>query len=324
MTGKDMLRGLSYIGDDLIENTAATKANSLHRKTIRALQIAALISIMLLMMGCAVAYILHLQDLKIAERTVSVPIYDENYQVQGYQETQQDIFSLTGLKGTANYNATAEWFAFKDAFDPNNDIQNAYYENPERPTFPEKYDAYWPYSQEMVDKIDALAKKYDLKLLGSLTQYQEEADFLTGIGIPRLLRDDKTTELRFQNGHKYGDGNWGCVFELEPTDETENWPPYLFGSIKYYDKSYLDTEYWSLYQIDMQNVWNQDTPSGENVLVVFDHTEFGAYVFCDRPEGTILLMLSSLQKPVGDVESQQLTREQLEKLINAFDFESYK
>lgn len=324
MTGKDMIRGLSYIGDDLIDNTALTNTKSLHHKTIRTLQIAALISIMLLMMGCAMVYILHLQDLKITERTVSVPIYDDNYQLQGYQETQQDIFSLSGLKGTANYNAVAEWFAFKDAFDPNNAIQNAYYANPKSPTFPEKYEAYHPYTQEMVDKIEELAQKYGLNLLGSLARYQEEADFLAGVGLPRLLRDEKTTALHFQNGHKYGDANWGCVFELTPTDETENWPPFLFGTLKYYDKSYLDTEYWSLYQIDTQNVWNQDTPSGETVMVVFEHAGYGAYVFCNRPDGTILMTLSSLQKPVGGVESQQLTRTQLEKLINAFDFASYK
>lgn len=324
MNGKDMIRGLSYIGDDLITDTAIAKPKNIHRKTMRPLLIAAIVSVTLLMMGCAVVYVLHLQDLKIAERTVPMPIYDDNYQLQGYQDMQQDIFSLSGLKGSNNYKAVAEWFAFKEAFDPNNDIQNEYYANPKRPTFPEKYDAYWPYTQEMVDKIEELAHKYELKLLGPLTRYQEEADFLKGVGIPHILRDENTAKLLFQNGHKYGDANWGCVFEFEPTDKTENWPPYIFGTIKYYDKSYLDTEYWSLYQIDTQNVWNQDTPSGEKLLVVFVHSEFGAYVFCDRPDGTILLTLSSLQKPVGDVESQELTRTQLEKLINAFDFSILK
>lgn len=324
MNGKDMIRGLSYIGDDLITDTAIAKPKNIHRKTMRPLLIAAIVSVTLLMMGCAVVYVLHLQDLKIAERTVPMPIYDDNYQLQGYQDMQQDIFSLSGLKGSNNYKAVAEWFAFKEAFDPNNDIQNAYYANPKRPTFPEKYDAYWPYTQEMVDKIDELAKKYNLSLLGKMTQYQEEADFLAGLGISGILRDENTTTLQFQNGHKYEGGNWGCVFELTPTDKSENWPPFIYGTMKYFDKSYLDTQYWSVYQIDTQNVWNQDTPSGEKLLVVFVHSEFGAYVFCDRPDGTILLTLSSLQKPVGDVESQELTRTQLEKLIDAFDFSILK
>ena len=33
---------------------------------------------------------------------------------------------------------------------------------------PEEYDAYDVYSQEMVDKLDEIAKKYDLKLAGRM------------------------------------------------------------------------------------------------------------------------------------------------------------
>ena len=61
MNGKDIFRGLQYIGDDLIENAETgqfpaqnQESGKTHRPIRRPLLIAALIALLLLLVGCAV------------------------------------------------------------------------------------------------------------------------------------------------------------------------------------------------------------------------------------------------------------------------------
>ena len=76
MNGRDIFRGLQYIGDDLIENAetgqfpAQNQGSGKTRRPIRRpLLIAALIALLLLMVGCAVVYVLKLENVKIGTGT---------------------------------------------------------------------------------------------------------------------------------------------------------------------------------------------------------------------------------------------------------------
>ena len=74
MNGKDILLGLKYVGDDLIEKAeygqfparaGNTEKKGTSRRSIRRpLLIAAIIAVMLLLVGCAVVYVLSLSELK--------------------------------------------------------------------------------------------------------------------------------------------------------------------------------------------------------------------------------------------------------------------
>lgn len=326
MTNLELFTAMSDIStENLCEAEELQSKRFTHRNRPRAMKrsvlVAALIGVMLLLVGCGVAYVLRLQDLIVGERMVTQPVFDEDYQVQGYEDVKQNVMSVTGLKGTVNYRAAAEWYAFEQEFDPNYEIQNDYYSRPDSPTFPEKYDAYHPYAQEMVDKLEELSEKYGLKLLGALEQYRTMEEFLQGTGLDRVLNPASAFSLRFQNGHRYSGGNFGFVFELEPVDGTEDWPPLIWGTMQYYKKDYLDTRFWIISDSAKYEDWNFTTASGRDVLVVYEPAEYGATIFCDREDATIELTISSLQKPMGDVDSQELTRQQLEKCIDSFDFE---
>ena len=77
MNGKDILLGLKYVGDDLIEKAeygqfparagkTEKKGNS-RRSIRRPLLIAAIIAVMLLLVGCAVAFVLSIQNMKVGD-----------------------------------------------------------------------------------------------------------------------------------------------------------------------------------------------------------------------------------------------------------------
>lgn len=320
MNGKELITSLQFIGADLIAQ-AEFEIPARRKRAARPLLIAALAAAMLLLVGCSIVYVLRMQDFKVGERVNSMPIYDESYQVQGYNDVTQNILTLSGLKGSNKYKAAAEWYDFMQAFDPNNDLQNEYYNSPNPQKFPAAYDGYQVYSQKMVDKIDELSSKYHLNLQGPLTRYQYESDFLAGTGVNTLLSKTSAVTLEFHNGYRYETGNWGCIFDMVPIESSGNWPPFMYGIFKYFNKANLDTEFWVVSQVNDEDTWNCTTPSGRTLLVIVEHEQMGVSVFCDRDDATILLSFSSLQKPIGDVESQELTRSQIEQIIQSFDFD---
>ena len=71
MNGKDIFLGLKYVDEDLIEEAETarfpvqTNQKNTHRKIRRPLLIAAIIAVMLLLVGCAVVYVLRMQDVRI-------------------------------------------------------------------------------------------------------------------------------------------------------------------------------------------------------------------------------------------------------------------
>ena len=77
MNGKDIFLGLKYVGEDLIEKaeygefptTAGKTATGKKRLSVRkSILIAAVIALTLLLVGCAVAYVLSMQEIKIGEQ----------------------------------------------------------------------------------------------------------------------------------------------------------------------------------------------------------------------------------------------------------------
>lgn len=65
---------------------------------------------------------------------------------------------------------------------------------------------------------------------------------------------------------------------------------------------------------------NYTTASGEEVWIVEFPEDYYALVYCDRENATIELLISTMQKPIGDSVSQHLTDRQMEMIIDAFDF----
>lgn len=78
MKGNDLLKGLSYIDPKYIQE-AAEEGSTGKRNLKKTWLMAAVIATMLLLTGCAAAvYLLHMQDLKMADSTAEKYVFAED------------------------------------------------------------------------------------------------------------------------------------------------------------------------------------------------------------------------------------------------------
>ena len=111
-----LLESITGIRDKFILE-AHEESSAQHKRPSRRkfLLIAAIIALMLLLVGC-VAYVLSLRDLKIADFTPA--------QGQSATTGKNEIISLQGFAGTPGYQAHWEWLEFRETYDPDGNLLN--------------------------------------------------------------------------------------------------------------------------------------------------------------------------------------------------------
>lgn len=177
MNGKDIFLGLKYVGDDLIEKAEYGQFPSATEKEVkkqhsirRSMLFAAIIALTLLLVGCAVVYVLSMQEIKLGEQTVTYDIFNYDPATgeisEGQESVHQQVLTLAGLSNTPTAKAAREWYEFTETYDPDLEIKKSVWGN--IPDFGDKYYGYDLYTQEMKDKLDDILEKYDLKLRGKL------------------------------------------------------------------------------------------------------------------------------------------------------------
>lgn len=214
MNGKDLLLGLSYISRRYIEEAERdTVSDAMRasggkyeqstrqpRRLRRPLLIAALVALMLLLVGCAVIYALHMQDLQIGEHTIMQSQHGDGEHPTSVTEIQLDVLSLQGIKDSPNYQANQEWLQFTQSY------------TPEPCEYWESSKAYWAYSvqdQVMVDKLEEICTKYGLNVIGK--PWHEHMDcnkFLKLAGVNGLLKADSTATLTIPQGRFFSGGSF--------------------------------------------------------------------------------------------------------------------
>ena len=123
MNGKDIFLGLQYIGDDLIQEaevaalSPAVKAAPKRKKARYPLLIAALIALMLLLVGCAIVYVLGMSSVKIStgSETRDYSEVDGVY-VKDPHTVSTTTLSLAGREGSKAYQACADFYAFESEY----------------------------------------------------------------------------------------------------------------------------------------------------------------------------------------------------------------
>lgn len=193
MNAMDLIYGLNNVRDSYVAAAGEfrqRKPKRLPKK--RLLLIAAIIALTLLLVGCAVVYVLRLQDLKVGEYRYTAPtVYDENGEaVPVPTHPLQTILSAQG----ANRQAFAEWHAYCQAHGQDSTES-------EDAEIPEQYrEVYGCSSWEMAEKLDEIAAKYDLKLLSSQVDIPSYA--------PSVLFDALGIETLFEGTCEYGSGSF--------------------------------------------------------------------------------------------------------------------
>ena len=282
------------------------------RKKMKPVVVAAIIALMVMLMGCAIV-IMSLQDLKIGEHSIKMgEILDSEGNVVKETYIVKDVISLRGIKDSPNQKAAQEWFEFEEAYDPNFELLIDQFDAPDA------YDAYLVYNQEMVDKVDEITDKYGLELAGAeaaVQTYQNDI-FFDALGFENLHHEDVAVEVEYLSGYFYACGNFNMEFFLSLTGECQ-WPHEILMNMRYNGKKYLDTVFTSIANMETVEQWNYTTPDGTDILIIMGDNF--ARFFCDR-EDAFLSSGFSTEYESDSGEVQYMTKRDVELVADALDF----
>lgn len=288
------------------------KELTMKKRTLKPVLIAAIVAVMILLMGSAWA-VLNLDDLIIGQHTYQEGGFvDEAGETIPPTEYTKEVISLQGIEGTPNYQAAAEWYAYEQDYITNHweKIDNFF----ERP---EAYQAYSVGNQEMMDKVDEICEKYGLKLAGEVAWVDTWHDglMLDILGIERIVKNT-VTNVENRGGYFYACGNFKHYVEFCLATPTSNWDAPVGATIFYHDKEYLDTVYWT-YDPDDCRQWSYTCGDGTQVLIVT--TGNAAKIMCDRDDAFISVGFFTVGY-LEDGSEVRMMDGDLELIAEAIDF----
>lgn len=321
MNGKDIFLGLRYIDEDLIEEAEFGKFPT--RKVIsfrRSLLIAAVLALTLLLVGCAVVYVLNMQGLILGDRQTEYDSFsDDGLEYLGKETVTEQVLTLAGLQGSPAYRAAQEWFDFQQNYDPDREIQRSVWGS--YPEFPEEYTGYNLYTQEMKETLDSILEKYDLKLQGKRVPFLTTKQTMQALGMENILAPGSEAKMDITDAWYYENGNLNIGFDIVLPDGKSTW-----GYLYYRRKDCLidDT---CIISGDTWKEWNYTTVSGHDTLILRSPETWVAWIFCDMGDSTAALRVEARADVYSDlpdgtdiIESTEMTDRQLELLADAIDF----
>ena len=318
MNAYDLLDAIGSARDTYVDAAVKTRKTSPRRRISprRVLLVALAAAMAALLVGCTVAYVLSLQELKIGESTYTQrtrEFSDDGEMHIVETEFVRSMISLQGLEGTPGFQASKEWQEYEESLDPL-EILRLHDEGASiKP--PSEYDAYGVCTQEMMDKVDQIAAKYGLKLAGQSTLFQRgETDFfLNSLGLDQL-HDPEQVHVEYADGYFYECGDFMVEFHLS----MPQFPDSLAGYLRFHDKEYFYTFNASVTNIDSCRQWNYTLPDGQQLLIVRDDSNY-TKVFCDREDA--FLYLAFVDECNDEARSPlTLTDDDVMTVVKAFDF----
>lgn len=305
MNGKDIFLAMRYVGSDLVEEAEremlSTPKNAkrggkyaAERRVKRPALIAALIALMLLLTGCAALVVyLRMENLKLGTYSFPTSAVQESETVTASTLPELDVLSLQGVTGSPQYLAGKEWFDFTQSYEPQPQVG---WDSP-----PD----YWAYSvldQTMVDKLDEICAKYDLKVIGK--PWHEDGDFsylLNLAGIESLVKADCEAEVHIPQGRVFPGGSFTAYGNLTPPGGANQiWLTYQLVK--------KDVFYDVFGYVDADNVTQRNYTTSDGVDVLLLEGGQSGMILADREDCFVNLSLD------------QLGETSLETIAEWFDF----
>lgn len=285
----------------------AGKDERLMRRKMKPLVIAAIIALMILMMGCAIVA-LNLGDMKLAE---------EN-RTDGYsqQEKVENIVSLQGFVGSKNYQAAKEWYDFLQSYDPDYRILQSL-SNAET-MMPEEYWSYNCYTTEMAEKVDEICEKYGLQKQGMAKLFDSVEYFYGTLNISGLIHPDAEAEARIEPSYYYQTGSFMLDCEMKLTGSDSPWIYPIEFQMYCVMKRDFDDVYLNVGDIACYDQWEYTTKDGTEVLLAISPDK--ALMIVDKQE--YFVTMNILNPRVGDIlyGEQMMSRAAMECFADAFDY----
>lgn len=331
MSGKDIFLGLKYVGDDLIQNAEygqfptdvnkSGKKENARKRIRRPLMVAALIAILLMLVGCAVVYVLKMQDIKIGDTTETraYRLVDGIY-IEDIHEVNQNVLTLAGLQGSKTYQACADFFSFKEEYTKNMEamMRNG--------TLPEDFFENNTFGKTMNAKAAELAEKYGLNQEGEYLEFRTTRNMCNALGVERFLRESAQISARVSGGGCYDTGNFFLYFDFDFPDNQEYEVLSTSGYLRWNRTDCFSRDYVTLVDSGDWIERNYTTSSGSEVLILQSPTQERGYILCDRGDALMSLQLDvniellSEDNGIVSAEYLHMTDRQIELVADIIDF----
>ena len=320
MKAMDLLVGFGSVKDSYVIGAeefrqGKQKAQIKRLSTRKAWLIAAVIALMLLLVGCAVVYVLHLQDMKIGEEVITQEAWvgpsGEYVPPTEWVNTQ---LSLQGYNGSPEQLALREWLDFKEQYDPDNILLKE--NNMNESGVPEQYNiTYDCYTFEMMDKLNEILDKYHLKPLGTWLYFDrwEIPLFYEALRIDSLCRPD--ADVQRMAGYFSPEGSFHTEFRQTLAGEQEE----RIVTYTYAKNQYFYPYYSAMRNIELWEQWHYITADGSDVLLAT--YENALVIICDCGDGFIHISTENeMLNPPYDNTAEPMTRQEAEKIADSFNY----
>lgn len=254
--------------------------------------IAAIIALILLLVGCAIVYVLSLQDLKIGENTVTEPEhYGANWVVIEAKEKTYEVLSVQGFADSPNQQAVKEYRDYLDSI--NRDTVT---------------------DEEKAAKRLEIAEKYSLKLLseGIFIHYLQGDALPDNLQLSNFCMEAPYAQMRYISGRFHCEGNFLIHLNIEPIDGLLDWPYLISADYRYYEKEYFVYDYISVEHLDSFEEWEYTMPDGKPALLALGKED--ALIIAERENGTFCVNFDAR------TGIDTISKETLEKIADLFDF----
>lgn len=273
--------------------------------------IAAVVALILCLAGCAVAYVLSLDNMVLGTA------YIEDLRT-GETEPRLQL-SLQGYVGSPSYRAAKEWYDFQQTYDQDGAIR--FSDEAYSVEFSDEYQNYDLYSVEMKNKLDEICQKYDLELLGPILVDTTAENMFRELGVNGILREDVQAEVSWSNGapgYFFRNGTFKVECYVTLTGEDNPWPFDNLIAFRCHNKKSFDDVTIGMADPSAYEEWNYTTSAGVEVLLVKGPE--AAFIVADI--GDYFITVSSIETKAGNILDGEhtMSREGLEAYAEIFDF----
>lgn len=323
MKGTDMVYAMQYLDDEKIhqaEYGAFSPGNFYRDKggrknSRRIFLLAAVIALASVLVGCGVLYVLHRQQLRIADREIYDMPWVELSEENEMGAIPQQVLTTSGPEDSKRYQAAKEWNEFEVSYARDHDWDETF-------SCPSEYERYGLYSQEMVDKLEEILDKYDLQPIGARVVSQGQKGILDYLGLETVLRPGVPAKINDMDAAYFESGYLIVSCRIQMEEGADRWPYSTYVTCTFSGKEILDDGVLILDYPDTWEEWNYTTSSGENFLILYSPEYWECYAIYDRGDAMVSLTIQTAQALYTDnrYSENRMNRQQVEQLLDVMDF----
>ena len=314
MNGQEIFLGLSYISRKYIEEAETEtvsggrgKSNRIRRPFL----LAAVIALLLLLVGCAAVYVLKMEHVKISSGTDQrdYSLVDGVY-VKDPHTINTTTLSMAGLKGSNAYKACADFYA---------------YETELRASASASGD--WTgYDDAINAKAQELAEQYGLKPEGQPLTFRTTRNLCDALGVERFVRNSQDVSIDVDQGFCRDSGNFFVLLRFAFPEDQGYEVTYTSGALYWNRQDTFSRDYFTLEDSGDWVERNYTTSAGNTVLILTSPSQERGYILCNRGDALMTVWLDAnpeiLSEDSGVVSAEYLhmTEKQLNMVADALDF----